>query len=130
MPNGHVAAARPRPRPNVLSGLRVDELLRGLQERLTEIVQVRVRGQMQGPLDAVLAGGVGRDSGRAGVGGHRGRSRWSLCGPSSSRTRTPRSSGSVRTGETTSSRSGRNAVRSSRIWSVALSTVAIRSRAR
>ncbi|HLU60214.1 MAG TPA: GAF domain-containing sensor histidine kinase [Pseudonocardia sp.] len=40
-------------RPNVLTGLRLDELLHGVQERLTEIVQIR--DQMQGLLDAVLA---------------------------------------------------------------------------
>jgi signal transduction histidine kinase len=42
-----------RTRSNVLSGLRLDELLHGVQERLTEIVQIR--DQMQGLLDAVLA---------------------------------------------------------------------------
>ncbi len=42
-----------RPRPNVLAGLRLDELLHGVQERLAEIVQIR--DQMQGLLDAVLA---------------------------------------------------------------------------
>jgi signal transduction histidine kinase len=42
-----------RSRPNVLAGLRLDELLHGVQERLTEIVQFR--DQMQGLLDAVLA---------------------------------------------------------------------------
>jgi signal transduction histidine kinase len=39
--------------PNVMSGLRLDELLREVQERLTEIVTTRDR--MQGLLDAVLA---------------------------------------------------------------------------
>jgi signal transduction histidine kinase len=41
-----------RSRPNVLAGLRLDELLRGVQERLAEIIQIR--DQMQGLLDAVL----------------------------------------------------------------------------
>jgi signal transduction histidine kinase len=48
--------ARPRDRDSrstVLSGLRLDELLRGVQARLAEIVQIR--DQMQGLLDAVLA---------------------------------------------------------------------------
>jgi signal transduction histidine kinase len=40
-------------RATVLSGLRLDELLRGVQVRLAEIVQIR--DQMQGLLDAVLA---------------------------------------------------------------------------
>lgn len=40
-------------RPNVLAGLRLDELLYGVQERLAEIVQIR--DQMQGLLEAVLA---------------------------------------------------------------------------
>jgi signal transduction histidine kinase len=54
MPNdGEAAAAADRPHPNVLSGLRLDELLHGVQERLAEIVQIR--DQMQGLLDAVLA---------------------------------------------------------------------------
>ncbi|MFC4950739.1 GAF domain-containing protein [Pseudonocardia sp. GCM10023141] len=39
--------------PNVMSSLRLDELLREVQERLTEIVATRDR--MQGLLDAVLA---------------------------------------------------------------------------
>jgi signal transduction histidine kinase len=43
--------------PNVLAGLRLDELLHGVQERLEEIVQIRDR--MQGLLDAVLAIGSG-----------------------------------------------------------------------
>jgi signal transduction histidine kinase len=43
----------PRSRPNVVAGLRLDELLHGVQERLAEIVQIR--DQMQGLLDAVLA---------------------------------------------------------------------------
>jgi signal transduction histidine kinase len=43
----------PRSRPNVMAGLRLDELLHGVQERLAEIVQIR--DQMQGLLDAVLA---------------------------------------------------------------------------
>jgi signal transduction histidine kinase len=42
-----------RSRPNALTGLRLDELLRGVQERLTEIVALR--DHMQGLLDAVLA---------------------------------------------------------------------------
>src|SRR5687768_2501481 len=45
--------AVPRSRPNVLAGLRLDELLHGVQERLAEIVQIR--DQMQGLLDSVLA---------------------------------------------------------------------------
>ena len=40
-------------RRNGLAGLRLDELLLGVQERLAEIVQIR--DQMQGLLDAVLA---------------------------------------------------------------------------
>ncbi|OLT16120.1 histidine kinase [Pseudonocardia sp. CNS-139] len=55
MPND--ATASEGPRPNVLSGLRLDELLHGVQERLAEIVQIR--DQMQGLLDAVLAVGSG-----------------------------------------------------------------------
>jgi two-component system, NarL family, sensor histidine kinase DevS len=47
----------PPSRPNVLTGLRLDELLYGVQERLAEIVQIR--DQMQGLLDAVLAVGSG-----------------------------------------------------------------------
>ncbi|TWF75146.1 histidine kinase/DNA gyrase B/HSP90-like ATPase [Pseudonocardia hierapolitana] len=43
----------PRSRLNVLAGLRLDELLHGVQERLAEIVQIR--DQMQGLLDSVLA---------------------------------------------------------------------------
>ena len=39
--------------PNVQSGLRLDELLREVQERLAEVVATR--GRMQGLLDAVLA---------------------------------------------------------------------------
>jgi two-component system, NarL family, sensor histidine kinase DevS len=42
-----------RSRRNALAGLRLDELLHGVQERLAEIVQLR--DQMQGLLDAVLA---------------------------------------------------------------------------
>ena len=42
-----------RPMPNVAAGLRLDELLREVQERLAEIVATRDR--MQGLLDAVLA---------------------------------------------------------------------------
>jgi hypothetical protein len=42
-----------RSRPSVLAGLRLDELLHGVQERLAEIVQIR--DQMQGLLDSVLA---------------------------------------------------------------------------
>ena len=38
---------------NVQSGLRLDELLREVQERLAEVVATR--GRMQGLLDAVLA---------------------------------------------------------------------------
>jgi len=53
MPNDGGAAAAEQPHPNVLSGLRLDELLHGVQERLAEIVQMR--DQMQGLLDAVLA---------------------------------------------------------------------------
>ncbi|MDT0352857.1 sensor histidine kinase [Pseudonocardia charpentierae] len=41
------------PMPNVQSGLRLDELLREVQERLAEVVATR--GRMQGLLDAVLA---------------------------------------------------------------------------
>ncbi|MHA6619161.1 sensor histidine kinase [Pseudonocardia sp. DLS-67] len=41
------------PRRNGLAGLRLDELLHGVQERLAEIVQLR--DQMQGLLDAVMA---------------------------------------------------------------------------
>lgn len=41
----------------MVSGLRLDELLREVQERLTEIVATRDR--MQGLLDAVLAVGAG-----------------------------------------------------------------------
>jgi hypothetical protein len=52
MPNDGAAATEPL-RPNVLAGLRLDELLHGVQERLAEIVQIRDR--MQGLLDAVLA---------------------------------------------------------------------------
>jgi signal transduction histidine kinase len=47
----------PRATPNLLSGLRLDELLREVQERLTEIVATRDR--MHGLLDAVLAVGEG-----------------------------------------------------------------------
>ena len=43
----------PRPPANTLAGLRLDELLRGVQERLGEIVPIRHR--TQGLLDAVLA---------------------------------------------------------------------------
>ena len=43
--------------PNVLSGLRLDELLCEVQERLTEIVATRDR--MQSLLDAVLAVAAG-----------------------------------------------------------------------
>jgi signal transduction histidine kinase len=46
-----------RPPSNALAGLRLDELLRGVQERLTEIVGLR--DHMQGLLDAVLAVGAG-----------------------------------------------------------------------
>jgi signal transduction histidine kinase len=46
-----------RSRRNGLAGLRLDELLHGVQERLAEIVQLR--DQMQGLLDAVLAVGSG-----------------------------------------------------------------------
>lgn len=42
-----------RVRRNGLAGLRLDELLHGVQERLAEIVQLR--DQMQGLLDAVMA---------------------------------------------------------------------------
>jgi len=54
--------AMPRPMSNVQSGLRLDELLREVQERLTEIVATR--GRMQGLLDAVLAvaGGLELDT--------------------------------------------------------------------
>jgi signal transduction histidine kinase len=51
MSNEHVDGGRSR--PNVLAGLRLDELLHGVQVRLAEIVQIRDR--MQGLLDAVLA---------------------------------------------------------------------------
>ncbi|MEJ3653291.1 GAF domain-containing protein [Actinomycetes bacterium KLBMP 9759] len=44
-------------RPNVVAGLRLDELLQGVQQRLAEIVQIR--DQMQTLLDAVLAVGSG-----------------------------------------------------------------------
>jgi signal transduction histidine kinase len=44
-------------RSNVLAGLRLDELLRGVQERLDEIVQLR--DHVQGLLAAVLAVGSG-----------------------------------------------------------------------
>ena len=48
------AAATRRPSmSNVQSGLRLDELLREVQERLAEVVATR--GRMQGLLDAVLA---------------------------------------------------------------------------
>jgi GAF domain-containing protein len=53
MPNEDADSAGNRLRPNVLAGLRLDELLRGVQERLAEIVQLR--DHMQGLLDAVLA---------------------------------------------------------------------------
>ena len=43
--------------PNVQSGLRLDELLHEVQERLAEVVATR--GRMQGLLDAVLAVGAG-----------------------------------------------------------------------
>ncbi|MDT7574183.1 MAG: hypothetical protein QOH17_516, partial [Pseudonocardiales bacterium] len=43
--------------PNRLSGLRLDELLREVQDRMAEIVATRDR--MQGLLDAVLAVGEG-----------------------------------------------------------------------
>jgi len=43
----------PLPMSNVQSGLRLDELLREVQERLAEVVATR--GRMQGLLDAVLA---------------------------------------------------------------------------
>ena len=46
-----------RSRPNVLAGLRLDELLHEVQERLAEIVQIRDR--MQGLLDAVFAVAAG-----------------------------------------------------------------------
>jgi hypothetical protein len=45
MPNDGAAATKPL-RPNVLAGLRLDELLHGVQERLAEIV--RIRDRMQG----------------------------------------------------------------------------------
>ncbi|NMH97623.1 GAF domain-containing sensor histidine kinase [Pseudonocardia acidicola] len=46
-----------KPPPKVLAGLRLDELLHGVQERLNEIIQIRDR--MQGLLDAVLAVAAG-----------------------------------------------------------------------
>ena len=49
MPQGEHAGAM----PNLVSGLRLDELLREVQDRLAEIVATRDR--MQGLLDAVLA---------------------------------------------------------------------------
>jgi len=57
MAEDHGTPRSPRPTPNVVSGLRLDELLRGVQERLAEIVQTHDR--MQGLLDAVLAVGSG-----------------------------------------------------------------------
>ncbi|GAA1271828.1 GAF domain-containing protein [Pseudonocardia aurantiaca] len=53
MPNDETDAVGDRLRPKTLAGLRLDELLRGVQERLTEIVALR--DHMQGLLDAVLA---------------------------------------------------------------------------
>src|SRR3712207_5931712 len=47
----------PRSRPNVLAGLRLDEVLLGMQARLAAIVQIR--DEMQGLLEAVLAVGSG-----------------------------------------------------------------------
>ncbi len=55
MPNTQPAATPAM--PDLLSGLRLDELLREVQERLTEIVATRDR--MQALLDAVLAVGEG-----------------------------------------------------------------------
>jgi signal transduction histidine kinase len=46
-----------RPFPNLLGGLRLDELLREVQDRMAEIVATRDR--MQGLLDAVLGIGAG-----------------------------------------------------------------------
>jgi signal transduction histidine kinase len=53
MLDDEAGSAGDRRRPNALAGLRLDELLRGVQERLTEIVELR--DHMQGLLDAVLA---------------------------------------------------------------------------
>jgi signal transduction histidine kinase len=53
MPDGEREAASASVMPHLLSGLRLDELLREVQERLAEIVATRDR--MQGLLDAVLA---------------------------------------------------------------------------
>ncbi|PRX45199.1 histidine kinase/DNA gyrase B/HSP90-like ATPase [Prauserella shujinwangii] len=47
----------PRPGGSTLAGLRLDELLQGVQERLTEIMKTRDR--LQGLLDAVLAVATG-----------------------------------------------------------------------
>ncbi len=47
----------PHPASKVLAGLRLDELLRGVQDRLTEILQIRDR--TQGLLDAVLVVAAG-----------------------------------------------------------------------
>jgi len=60
--NGDHHDAAPQPMSNVQSGLRLDELLREVQERLAEIVATR--GRMQGLLDAVLAvaGGIELDT--------------------------------------------------------------------
>ncbi|MEU3764898.1 GAF domain-containing protein [Amycolatopsis keratiniphila] len=51
------AGSAPPPSPAVLTGLRLDELLHEVQERLSEIVKTRDR--LQGLLDAVLAVGTG-----------------------------------------------------------------------
>ena len=76
--------------PNLLSGLRLDELLREVQDRLAEIVATRDR--MQGLLDAVLAIGDGSGA-RHHPAAHRGRP------PStSSRPATARSACSARDG--------------------------------
>ncbi|HZG91714.1 MAG TPA: GAF domain-containing protein [Pseudonocardia sp.] len=49
----HETGGQNRAMPDVLSGMRLDELLREVQERLTEIMATRDR--MQGLLDAVLS---------------------------------------------------------------------------
>ncbi|GAB3744059.1 GAF domain-containing protein [Amycolatopsis oliviviridis] len=51
------AGSQPPPSAAVLTGLRLDELLHEVQERLSEIVKTRDR--LQGLLDAVLAVGTG-----------------------------------------------------------------------
>ncbi|WP_199432254.1 sensor histidine kinase [Qaidamihabitans albus] len=57
MPVEMTPAGEPRPGASALAGLRLDELLHGVQERLTEIV--RTRDRLQGLLDAVLAVATG-----------------------------------------------------------------------